>query len=343
MFAFRFGAVCLAVLAVAGCGKHGGAPGTPAAFVASQQWTTYADPAEHAFTMDVPAGWQVSGGLARFSAVDVRTGVTMRSPDGRIEIFYGDPEIPPFTVPNPQMEMYGIHEGMTLGQGAQTQTFQRYMPGQQFSASWGAHRVSKDCGQVAVQGSQPLPQLAQRIDMAYSQGGVRTSTQAGDAQFTCMMANGGLAQGYVFSYTLLAETNGFAMWFVPGVVGYVATADQAPQARALMAHVIQSFQLDPNWVQRQQGTTMKASEITRDTNNAVSDMIMSTWENKNASFDRAMQKDTEARRGVVTVQDPTRGPVQVDNLREHHWRLPNGAIVNSDSSYPPVQGAEELH
>ena len=78
------------------------------------------------------------------------------------------------------------------------------------------------------------------------------------------------------------------------------------------------------------------------TNDAITQSIISTGENRNASFDRAMQRGTEARRGVVTVQDGAGGQVQVDNSFEHHWRRPDGAIVNTHDSQPPVQGAREL-
>jgi hypothetical protein len=36
------------------------------------RWVKFTDPVEHAFTIDVPAGWRVSGGIKRMSAVAVR-------------------------------------------------------------------------------------------------------------------------------------------------------------------------------------------------------------------------------------------------------------------------------
>ncbi len=331
-------ALTAVTLAVGGCGKgSGGGMG-----LGAQQWSTYADPSEHSFTIDVPAGWQVSGGLQRMTAVDTRPGVIMHSPDGKIELFYGDPTIPPFVPPNPMYEMGGYHQGsmVPIG-GLANAVIEPYADGQQFAAQWGVARISKSCGQPVQQSSHPLPQMSQVYDMGYSQGGVRATTAAGDASFTCRLADGSPGQAYVFSATTLVSS-ATDIWVVPSAVGYIAPAGREAEARAMLAHVVASFKYDPQWMTRQQNTTMDVSAQTTRTNNAISDSIMSTWENKNASFDRAMDKDTQARRGVVTVEDPVNGQVQVDNSYEHHWRAADGSIVNTHDSNPPSQGAQEL-
>src|ERR1700733_4789485 len=48
---------------------------------AKNTWVTYDDPGEHAFTIEVPQGWSVQGGMYRFGYFDVRGTVDMRSPD----------------------------------------------------------------------------------------------------------------------------------------------------------------------------------------------------------------------------------------------------------------------
>src|SRR5215472_2754721 len=50
-------------------------------------WTRFTDPVEHAFTIDVPKGWQVAGGTRRMNAVEIRAGVDALSPDGAITLF----------------------------------------------------------------------------------------------------------------------------------------------------------------------------------------------------------------------------------------------------------------
>ncbi len=61
--------------------------GTPPLFV------SYTDPQLGAFTVDVPRGWRVQGGLNHPSLGDRRPFVQVESPDG-IQVLFGDPECP---------------------------------------------------------------------------------------------------------------------------------------------------------------------------------------------------------------------------------------------------------
>jgi hypothetical protein len=49
-----------------------------------KSFTHYTDSAEGAFSMDVPLGWQVQGGMYRFGHFDVRWMMDVRSLDGKI-------------------------------------------------------------------------------------------------------------------------------------------------------------------------------------------------------------------------------------------------------------------
>jgi hypothetical protein len=58
-----------------------GSPGFP-----DVKWSKYQDPYEHAFTVDVPQGWTVTGGLFRLGYSDCRPMLDLQSPDDNIEI-----------------------------------------------------------------------------------------------------------------------------------------------------------------------------------------------------------------------------------------------------------------
>ena len=79
--------------------------------------TTWTDPREGAFSLSVPQGWNVSGGLYRYAAVDVRPDVTVTSPDGSISVRIGDQRIPSHTLPNPLLEMAHLRPGMMYDAG----------------------------------------------------------------------------------------------------------------------------------------------------------------------------------------------------------------------------------
>ena len=54
--------------------------------LAAVSWTQFEDPAEHAFSLQIPAGWKVVGGLYRFGPLDPRVMVDLVSPDGGTRI-----------------------------------------------------------------------------------------------------------------------------------------------------------------------------------------------------------------------------------------------------------------
>ena len=61
----------------------------------------YYDPSEHSFSLEVPRGWSVEGGMYRFGYFDVRATVDLRSPDGNIILRFDDANIPPYACPDP--------------------------------------------------------------------------------------------------------------------------------------------------------------------------------------------------------------------------------------------------
>ena len=80
--------------------------------------------------------------------------------DGKIELFFGDRDLPNFVVPNPTLAMIGLREGGSYAPMPGTLLYiQNYQPGETFASNWGAVRIGKGCAQVSRQTSQPLPEL----------------------------------------------------------------------------------------------------------------------------------------------------------------------------------------
>src|SRR5262245_22782154 len=64
------------------------------------QFVLWHEPAEHGFTVEVPDGWQVMGGVNWVGPTNAQQFVRVQSPDGVTQVFVGDPEIVPRQVPN---------------------------------------------------------------------------------------------------------------------------------------------------------------------------------------------------------------------------------------------------
>jgi hypothetical protein len=72
----------------------------PVAALPLGQWTKFIDPNEGSFLMDVPAGWRISGGLARRNALQMWPWISAVSPDGNTVLAFGDPTLQSYTLPN---------------------------------------------------------------------------------------------------------------------------------------------------------------------------------------------------------------------------------------------------
>ena len=318
------------------------APAAIAPAAPSVRWATFSDPVEHAFTIELPAGWSARGGVRRMSAVEVRAWAAATSPDGSIELFFGDPDVPIYTQPSPLLRAGGFHEGMVYSPGyGQQFVVMAYRAGAAFASEWGSGRIGKGCGGVTAIGARPLPQATRQIDMAYAAGGVRTHIEAGEANFDCTQ-RGIPAKGYVFAATELVETQGSALWNVKVLAGFIASAARAPDAAALLSHAVASFRIDEAWAARASATAAKVSQIVTETNKVVSESIREPFEAMGAAHDRTRTGFGEATLGVRTYVDPnTHERRTMPNSAERVWVCTGNRWVPTATSQAPETGCTE--
>ena len=177
-------------------------------------FTRFQDPNEGAFTVDVPAGWGVRGGIVRKSTVDVRTYLRMTSPDNRIVIASGDPDIGGFVVPTPPTYgMGGLREGQPYPGGAFMVS--RYLPGPVFARNY-VNAIARltAASNVQIRDVRERPDLNSRLS-----GIAQEQITAGEASFSCAR-NGRESAGYVLAGTKITTIAGSSMWWVttPGLV-----------------------------------------------------------------------------------------------------------------------------
>ena len=327
---------------------------------ANLRWTTYRDPSEGAFTIEVPAGWRISGGSKRFSQVEVRLGVEATSPDGKITLFYGDTSIPIFSAPNRMLAMGGLRVGSTYDMGMGVRTLiEPYATGANFAAMWGRARVARECSQVSLLGHRGRPDSSQGIDRVYAGAGIRRSVLAGEASFHCNL-NGADGGGYVFASTELVQSQMGAMWDVNAVLGTVAPTPRAAEAYALLSHMASSFTIDRAWMSRERELSAQFDRIVAQTNAivsqriidngkaaaAMSDMMFKGGQDRaNATFNAEEKYDAFAVRGTsdYVSNSGTLYP-NVDNSHSHVYvNYATGQVLPSDSENLPGPGFTEVH
>jgi hypothetical protein len=336
------------------------APARRALPAANVRWTTYRDPSEGAFTIEVPAGWRVSGGSKRFSQVEVRLGVEATSPDSKITLFYGDTSIPIFSAPNRMLAMGGLRVGSTYDMGMGVRTLiEPYATGANFAAAWGRSRVARECSQVSLLGHRGRPDSSQGIDRVYASAGIQRSVQAGEASFHCNLG-GADAGGYVFASTELVQSQMGAIWDVNAVLGTVAPTPRAAEAYALLSHMAASFTIDRGWMSRERELSAQFDRIVAQTNAivsqriidngkaaaAMSDMMFKGGQDRaNATFNAEEKYDAFAVRGTSDyVSDSGTLYPNVDNSHSHVYvNYSTGQVLPTDSENLPGPGFTEVH
>src|SRR5262252_9050097 len=180
----------------------------------SVAFKTWRDPREDAFSLGVPVGWKISGGLARAASVDVRSVVRAESPDGTIKVFFDDPDIRPRQVPDALMQQVGLREGqqMKAAWGGPI-LLARYQTGEQFARQYAKQKLCPT-GQVTQSGpiTDATREMNSKLQPLAQQQGATAQANVGEAYFNC-----GRGVGYTFANTIFLGADrgmGAQLWFV---------------------------------------------------------------------------------------------------------------------------------
>jgi len=158
-------------------------------------WTVFQDPAEQAFSLQVPTGWKITGGLYRFGPLDPRAMVDMVSPNGKTDIRFGDYHVPPFATLSTTMRQLGWREGHPYSpRNMAQQIVANYRPGWVFADLYGQGRFSSGCTRLNLKSMR-------KVNPVHPSGPYMTTT-AGEVVYTCDSSSGPKL-AYVFAETQL--------------------------------------------------------------------------------------------------------------------------------------------
>jgi hypothetical protein len=132
--------------------------------------------------------------------------------------------------------------------------------------------------------------------------------------------------------TVLRTTAVTALWYADSMVAFVAPASIANPAANVLAQMVKSFTVSPQWLARQSQTAAQVSQIATRTNNEISNIIMRGWGIRNGY--------------VHTMVDPRSGTeydVPDDVNYSYYWVDPSGNVYGSQTSTPPGPGYTALN
>jgi hypothetical protein len=307
---------------------------SPGRLPAMRRWV---DPLEKAFSCPVPAGWNVQGGTVRKSATDVRQELVATSPDGNIQIRFGDSAIPPMTLPTPMMESTGFREGSWYSPGYGVQMLvMRYLPG--YRALTDFYLPSR-IGGFTVVNVRDLPQIAQQLQRLSANAGFNYRYDTGEVYFTTRTPQGEKA-GYCFVETEFIGNMNSGMWTIPQLACYLVTPGYEAQAAVIMNKMASECETNPVWLREQLKLTSNVSGIVFQTNQAMSRIIRQTFRERERVQDRTHQRFSRAIRGTVLVEDPRTGEkFEVPMGGRYYWRARSGQnagkFVGTPTDSPP--------
>ncbi len=294
-------------------------PADAASLPAMAPWR---DPREGAFTCPVPQGWNIEGGLQRFSAIDFRPEVLVTRPDGKVLVRLGDASIPPLSLPGPMMLSTGFPEGSWYSpDGATRRLVLRYLPGARFLKDYYLPQRVAELSHVRI---KEMPEISQHEQAKGARMGIASSVDTAEIHFDAQTENG-FRKGYGFIQTVcmpIPGSQGEGLWFVSRIFGYLADPLLEPLAGALLNRMVAGYRTDPAWEAMQQRTAATVSKIWSDTHRDISDMIHSTFQERAKSQDRMHERRTRALRGEVLVEDPnTHQRYTVPSGSNYYWRI----------------------
>jgi hypothetical protein len=339
----------------------------PAAAKPNTFFVTWKDPRENAFQVGVPQGWQVSGGMVRTNTVEAHAVIRTQSPDGKIQVFYDDPDLHPREEPNQLTQFAGIREGQTTqGAWGGPVLMARYVTGTQFAQQYAQGKL---CRQPVIIGSMDLREPSAKMNAAIAPYAAQQQSIAqaniGEVNFRC-----GNSTGYVLANTLrirAANGGGVVMWFVYQMGGYqTSDPEQAGLAFYVLNTMFETLKPNPEWearvareVQDLTGSVTKMQQAMAQSiaqygqrqasaasaggfNHPNSGQLPTDLRQKWANEDISRQKGSDAMLGQTWVHSSSGANVRVDNSVTNWWQRPGGdPVPGPESGGPPAGGGFE--
>jgi len=296
--------------------------------VAVSSWTQFEDPAEHAFTMQVPRGWKVAGGAYRYGPLDIRAMVDMTSPDGKTNLRFGDANVPPFATLTSTMRALGWQEGRPYSpRGVAKEVVANYRPGWVFADLYGQARFSPGCR------SLKLKQMKQ-LDPIHPNPQGRVT--AGEVLYTCDTPAGPKA-AYVFAETSLTQMGMAGTWLVTSLYSLITPQDQAPDAMKTMLHSLGTFEINEQWEAQQIRLNGQEGGAAYAQFKQSMAQEHERFSRQSAQFQSQVDGFSRALRGVDLTTDTVDGTQREvwAGTGGTHWMNPVGDVVTSPTSPGP--------
>jgi hypothetical protein len=276
------------------------------------QYVNWQDPAEQAFMLDVPRGWQIQGGTYRRASVDLVHVLQALSPDQKIRIQFNDANLPVFAIPNQMLAFSGFQEGSWYSPGYGVRMLvRRYSPGLNFLSEYLQQNYKPRLNQFEMVSQSDRPDIVANFNRIYSQFqtyGVQFTLHAGESAFR-FDQNGEPFIGYGMALTQVVYMPAMqgGNWNVALLLIYTCPAADAELVKEAATHMFLSVKMNPQWEAAQQQLAGNVSQIVSQTNQEISRIINNAYWTRQGVMDNISRKFSNYILGVTDVVDPETG------------------------------------
>ena len=306
-------------------------------------WVEWRDPGEGAFTMRIPKGWQVQGGIVRpyidaWGAVSAKKGGKDST-----AISFQSPAMPLFTEPNQTLTMSGFVEGSRYnvsGGVAQDMIVARYPGAKGYFERWLAPQIKRTHPDARLVSCRARPEL---FKGASRTGFVQTTGDGADGEMELTIGGVKVRGMAMVVTTRTGIPGGISLW--NATVGTVcAPPAEYDQTVDIFWRVRDSFAVNPQWAAEEARQQMIRSRIVASAHEEITRTITQAYETRSRSMDEISRKWSNAILGQVDLVDPATGQIHygVPNGSNHYWKAGSDVIYGTETHTRPDIGATEL-
>jgi hypothetical protein len=221
------------------------------------RYVVFTEPTEHAFTMEVPERWLITGSQMRRAALEFSPFVRALSPDKMTYLMVGEPTLLTYTPPNATTVRLGWREGSlhAAQQGGVTMLL-RYIPGPKFAKLYGQTALAGLCPQLRFENAAERSDFVAATDKLIPTV-IPSQSTGGQASFSCR--HGGVDMAVTVDAVTRIDRNSI-LWNVIFLRAFITPKSQTEAAQEVLQHMTQSYRYDPAWVNLQQGIERQAAQ-----------------------------------------------------------------------------------
>jgi hypothetical protein len=250
--------------------------------------------------------------------------VDMVSPDGKINIRFGDYRIPPYATLSATMRQLGWREGHPYAP--------RNMSQGMVADLYGQARFSSQCTHLNLKSMK-------KANPVHPSNEANTTTTAGEVVYTCDSADGPRV-AYVFAETHLIEMQGIGTWLVTWLYSFIAPQNLADAVMKTTMHSLGTFAISQQWEYKQLQINGQANQYIMQDFQRNMASIQADYQRRSAAQQSQFESMDRVIRGVDLTTDSVDGSQREvwTGTGEPHWINGLNQVVDS-----PTQPGSNFH